>query len=449
MFCDETTVHFTAGRGGNGCIAFRREKFIAKGGPNGGDGGKGGSIYLQADENINTLAEFNAHKHFRANMGEHGKGKNCAGSDAPDLILPVPVGTMVFDEHKKNMIGDLTRHGETMLVARGGKGGFGNAHFKSSTRQAPKFAELGEPGEQLACVLELKLIADVGIIGLPSVGKSTLLSRISNARPRIAAYPFTTIIPNLGFVTLKPFGGGLQQNFLACDLPGLIEGAHAGKGLGIQFLKHVARNRVLIHLLDVNSLDPIEDYKTINQELKLFEKELLKKPRIIVFNKTDCIDENTANDVIKNFTKGMKKASRPANKAIKIFAISCVTGKGLKELIFAIWELLKKEKTEIDKGEKPSVVEKEFKIFRPHLEKGSHIFHVKVIKQGKRKSRFEVTGQRIEQIAVMTDFANPEAVARVYDVLEKMRIDKELKRAGAKFGDEIIIKSAILLYRWE
>lgn len=441
MFCDEVKVNFLAGSGGNGCIAFRREKYVPRGGPSGGDGGTGGCIYLIANENINTLAEFNTHKLFKAKSGEHGFGKNMAGKDSQDFFLPVPVGTIVFDEKKKKLLGDLKHHGDQLLIAKGGKGGFGNAHFKSSIRQAPSFAELGEPGEERTCVLELKLVADVGIIGLPSVGKSTLLSRISNARPRIADYPFTTIIPNLGLVTLKEFGGDLQQNFLACDLPGLIEGAHKGKGLGIQFLKHVARNKILVHLIDVNSPNPTKDYKTIISEIKLFDKNLAKKTQIVTFNKIDTIDDKTLGEILLTF----KKQNRSVKK---LFTISCVTGKGLKELLFETWDLLQKEKEHEQKKSANSSKE-EFKIFKPEEEQTSHRFTVKLIKKGKTKRMFEVTGHRIEQIVVMTNFSNPEAVARVYDVFEKMGINKELRRAGAKFGDEIRIKNKMIIYRWE
>lgn len=442
MFCDEVKVALIAGSGGKGAIAFRREKFVPRGGPNGGEGGRGGSIYLETNENINTLAEFDTYKIFRAQSGENGKGQNMGGKDAADLFLQVPVGTIIFDEAKKNLIADLAHNKDKFLAVAGGKGGFGNAHFKSSTRQAPRFAELGEPGEERQFVLELKLVADVGIIGLPSVGKSTLLSRISNARPKIAAYPFTTIIPNLGLVNLKQFGGTIQQNFLACDLPGLIEGAHQGKGLGIQFLKHVARNRVLVHLLDINSENPAQDYKIIINELKLFDKTLPKKPQIVVFNKIDSVDGNSAKKIIADFKKAVRNAKNPLK-------ISCVTGEGLKELLWKIWEILEKEKAgelHIEKSEKAP---EEYKIFKPALEQDPRRFSVKVIKKTQKTSIFEVTGKRLEQIAVMTDFSNPEAVARVYDVCEKMGVNKELRRAGAKFGDEIKIKGQTIIYRWE
>lgn len=442
MFCDEVLVHFIAGKGGEGCVGFRREKFVPRGGPNGGDGGRGGSIYLQADENINTLAEFNSHKIFRAQAGEHGFGKNQGGSDAPDLFLKVPVGTMIFEENKKNMIGDLPHHGDRFLVARGGRAGYGNAHFKSSTRQAPSFAELGEPGEEKKYLLELKLVADVGIIGLPSVGKSTLISCISNARPKIAEYHFTTIIPNLGLVTLQKFGGTLQQSFVACDLPGLIEGAHQGKGLGIQFLKHVVRNRILVHMLDINSPDPSTDYKIIRAELKKFDKTLVTKPQIVVFNKIETLSEEEVEKIIKNFKKKNPKIK-------KIFSISCATNKGLKPLVFEMWNLLEKEiKKQIALQPKMEGKE-EFKVYKPAEEKHFHSFTVKAAKTGKNKRNFVVTGRRVEQIVVMTELTNPEAMSRVYDVFEKMHIDKELRRQGAKFGDEIHVGNATIIYKWD
>lgn len=444
MFCDEVLVAFIAGRGGNGAVSFRREKYIARGGPNGGDGGKGGSIFLQANENINTLAEFNTHKIFRAEPGEKGKSKDMGGADSPDLFLPVPVGTVVFDEKKKKIFGDLAHHGDTFLVARGGRGGFGNAHFKSSTRQAPRFAELGEPGEEKKCRLELKLVADIGFIGFPSVGKSTLLSRISAARPKIAAYHFTTLTPNLGLVTLQPFGGDAQQNFLACDLPGLIEDAHKGKGLGIRFLKHVARNRVLVHLIESTTEDPVKEYRTIRRELRLFDQTLTKKPEIVVLNKIDAASAAS----VRNHKQVLKKKCRGIKE---IVAISCVTGAGIKELVWKMWNVLEKakKKTALAAEKKPLADKESFKIFRPHLEEDANRFGITILKKKKRGSTFAVTGPRITQIVVMTDFKNPEAVARVYDVLERTGISKELRRAGAQFGDEIKIGGQTIVYRWE
>lgn len=443
MFLDEVKVHLIAGRGGNGCVAFRREKYVPRGGPNGGDGGNGGSLIVEADANINTLAEFNTHKVFRAQPGEMGFGKEMAGKNSQDLILKVPIGTMIFDESKKTLLADLKENGEKYLAARGGRGGYGNAHFKTSTRQAPSFAELGEPGEERMCVLELKMVADVGIIGLPSVGKSTLISRISNARPKIAEYHFTTLVPNLGLVTMKQFGGSIQQSFLACDLPGLIEGAHEGKGLGVKFLKHVSRNRVLVHLLDVNSPDPEHDFKVIMNEMKQFDKELMKKPLIVAFNKIDTISKEDLKKLISSFKKKHSKIK-------KVFAMSSVTGEGIAELMFEVWRMLEQEKEKVMTHKPKPEKEKEFKVFRPDLERSFHAYTIKKLKSVKKgKQLYEVNGGRIGQIVSMTNFDNPEAVARVYDVLQKMSINRELKREGAKFGDEIIIKGHTLIYRWD
>lgn len=449
MFCDEVTVELRAGKGGDGAIAFRREKFIDKGGPNGGNGGKGGSLFVRANENINTLAEFNTYKIFRAKNGESGQGWSCAGADAEDLYLDVPVGTTIYDEKKKKIIADLSLHGQIYCAARGGRGGYGNEHFKSSTRQAPAFAELGEPGELRTVTLELKLVADVGIIGLPSVGKSTLISRISNARPKIAAYHFTTLIPNLGVVTMEPFGGSSSQSFVACDLPGLIEGAHEGKGLGIQFLKHVARNRVLVHLLDATSSNILHDLKIIRDELKSFDPELIKKPCIYVINKIDTVSESTLDALDKKVKKDLKKIRYKVTS--NVYHISGVTGKGLKDLMFAIWGALKNEREKElaqNSEKKKSTEESDYKVYTLRPEDDPRSFSVRIVRKGVQKKHFQITGKRLEQIVIMTDFNNPEAVARVYDVCEKMGITKELKRNGAHFGDDIHIGDQKITFKW-
>lgn len=435
-FCDEVKIAFIGGKGGNGCISFRREKYIPRGGPDGGNGGDGGSIYLETDENINTLSEFNIYKTFRAKDGKHGKGKKMTGEKGEDLILKVPVGTLIYDENKKTLLADLTKNKERFLVDRGGKGGFGNAHFISPIRQAPKFAELGEPGEKKNLILELKLVADVGIIGLPSVGKSSLISRISNARPKIAPYPFTTLVPNLGVVNLKDFGGDVHESFAVCDLPGLIEGAHTGKGLGIQFLKHVARNRVFVHMLDGYESNLAENYQIIREELKKYDKKLLKLPEIIVINKIDLLNKEEF-AVKKQALHKIKILSKK-----KIFAISCVTGANLKELVFEMWKILAKTKKQKPPIEK---IETSYKVFRPHLEKQDKFFEVSLIKRQKPRE-FKISGKRIEQIVVMTDFSNLQAVNRVYDVLKKMGIQKELMRRGAKEGSKIHIGDKIVIF---
>lgn len=447
MFCDEVTVELHAGKGGSGAIAFRREKFIDKGGPNGGNGGKGGSLFIRANENINTLAEFNTYKIFRASNGGVGSGWSCAGLNAEDLYLDVPVGTTIYDEKKKNVLADLSVNGQIFCAARGGRGGYGNEHFKAATRQAPAFAEIGEPGESRKVTLELKLVADVGIIGLPSVGKSTLISRISNARPKIAAYHFTTLIPNLGVVSMEPFGGSKNQSFVACDLPGLIEGASEGKGLGIQFLKHVARNRVLVHLLDATSEDVVKDLETVRNELKSFDKELIKKPCIYAINKIDSVDEEHVAEQIKKVEKYLKKIKYKTNEPI--FTMSGVTGKGLKDVMFALWKILEIENAkerEIQAEKQQQEEAPEYKVFTLVPEDDPRAYTVEVIKAGVRKKHFRVTGKRLEQIVVMSDFANPEAVARVYDVCEKMGVMREIKRSGAHVGDEIHIGDEKIIY---
>lgn len=426
-FCDEVQMECIAGKGGGGCVGFRREKYAPKGGPDGGDGGKGGSLILQVDKNVNTLSEFAAYKIFRAKSGDQGMGGNMHGKNAEDLILKVPPGTTVYDENKKNIITDLREKGETFIVARGGKGGYGNAHFSTSTRQTPSFAELGEPGEQVKVILELKLVSDVGIIGLPSVGKSSLISRISSARPKIADYPFTTIVPNLGVVYLSTFGGEPHESMVVCDLPGLIEGAHQGKGLGIQFLKHIARNRVLLHLLDGSRENLQKDYEDIRKELGAFDPELLKKPEIIAINKIDLLDA---------------KIQRQKQREVKnAHPVSCATGEGIAKLIQETWQILQK----IPKPP-PLVEEKEeYKIFRPHSE-DEHAFEVFLNGREGEKQIFEVRGKRMGQVVVMTDFRNPEAMQRLYDVLNKMHIRKELARQGAKEGDIILIRGKKIIF---
>ncbi|MBU0727893.1 GTPase ObgE, partial [Patescibacteria group bacterium] len=294
-FADEAEIKVKAGNGGNGSSSFRREKFVAKGGPDGGNGGDGGSIVFEGDVNLNTLVNFVSKRHFKAEKGEQGLGQNRYGKHGEDLVLKVPVGTLVYTNGK--LIVDITKDGQQFVVARGGLGGKGNANFKSSTRQAPDFAELGEPGEEKELKLELKLIADVALIGYPSVGKSTLISRISNARPKIADYPFTTLIPNLGVVKVD------KTDFVVADIPGLIEGAHEGKGLGIEFLKHIERTKVLVHLLDITHEELRDEYNKLNEELKLFSEKLSKKPQLLVVNKVDATIPEIIDEIKNEFKK--------------------------------------------------------------------------------------------------------------------------------------------------
>jgi GTP-binding protein len=333
MFIDEAKIRVKAGDGGNGCMAFRREKFVPRGGPSGGDGGRGGDVIMESSERHNTLIHFRYNPEHKAQRGEHGMGSNCTGQDGRSITLQVPVGTSLYDQETGELVHDFREPDERIVIAKGGRGGRGNQHFATSTHQAPREHELGRPGEERAYRLELKLLADVGLVGFPNVGKSTLISRISAARPKIADYPFTTLEPNLGVVTVGEEPE--QQSFVVADVPGLIEGAHLGSGLGVQFLKHIERTRVLAHLVDVSDssgrLDPVEDFKVINNELASFgnrsgEQPLAEKPMIVVATKVDAA----------NPEKLKKLAAHARRRKLEFYAISAVTGSGLDELKWAL-----------------------------------------------------------------------------------------------------------------
>jgi GTP-binding protein len=328
-FIDETKVRVIAGDGGRGCVAFRREKFVPRGGPSGGNGGHGGDVIMEADPQLTTLLDLRYQKQYKAARGQHGMGSDCHGRRGADRIIHVPVGTIIREAVTGELIGDLKTPGERVVVAAGGRGGKGNAHFVSSTHRAPRLAQPGEPGADKELQIELRLLADAGIIGLPNAGKSTLISVISAVRPKIADYPFTTLVPNLGVVSY-----GSQQSFVIADIPGLIEGAHAGHGLGDKFLRHVMRTRVLIHLLDASSIDkerPLENWRAVNRELQLFDPALMKKPQIVVASKID-IPEARAN--AKLLAQKLPRSFRP------LYSISAVTGEGVKPLVQRIGTLL-------------------------------------------------------------------------------------------------------------
>jgi GTPase len=328
MFIDEAKIRVKAGDGGNGCMAFRREKFVPRGGPSGGDGGRGGDVVMESSQRHNTLIHFRFNPEHKAQRGEHGMGSNCTGLDGKSIVLQVPVGTSLFDFETGELIHDFSEPDERIVVAKGGRGGRGNQHFATSTHQAPREHEMGRPGEERVYRLELKLLADVGLVGYPNAGKSTLISRISAAKPKIADYPFTTLEPNLGVVSVgeEPH----LQSFVVADVPGLIEGAHEGSGLGTQFLRHIERTRVLAHLVDVSDasgrLDPVEDFKVINNELASFGNGLLDKPMIVVATKIDSANP----DKLKKLTTYAKR------RKMEFHAISAVTGKGIDELKWAL-----------------------------------------------------------------------------------------------------------------
>ena len=340
MFVDEAKIALKAGDGGNGCVAFRREKYVPRGGPSGGDGGHGGTIYLEANPNDNTLLRYRYNREFKADRGRHGEGSNCTGHSGADMILQVPVGTMVYDDQTGETIADLATAGQRVLVAHGGKGGRGNQHFAKPWHQAPREHEDGFPGEERHLRLELKLLADVGLVGFPNAGKSTLISVISAARPKIANYPFTTLEPNLGVVNADGGTGGhgteLGRTFVVADLPGLIEGAHEGAGLGIRFLRHVERTRLLAHLVDTsdsNADDPVHSFEVISGELAAFSETLTKKPVIVVATKLDATTETMRLDALREYC---------AKHELEFHSISAATGDGVKDLVRAIADALDK-----------------------------------------------------------------------------------------------------------
>jgi len=340
MFVDEAKISVKAGDGGNGCVAFRREKYVPRGGPSGGDGGRGGSVYLEANPNDNTLLRYRYNREFKADRGRHGEGSNCSGVSGDDTVLKVPVGTLVFDSTGNVLLADLKRPGQRLLVAQGGRGGRGNQHFAKPWHQAPREKEEGEAGEERNLRLELKLLADVGLVGFPNAGKSTLISVISAARPKIANYPFTTLEPNLGVVNADGGTGGhgteLGRTFVVADLPGLIEGASQGAGLGIRFLRHVERTRLLVHLIDTSDMaemDPVKAFEIIEGELGAFSEKLLEKPMIVAATKLDATTDRTKLEELREFCK---------KKGLEFHAISAAAGEGVKELVRGIADALDK-----------------------------------------------------------------------------------------------------------
>src|SRR4249920_1317062 len=335
MFVDEVDIHVAAGDGGRGCLAFRREKFVPRGGPSGGDGGHGGSVYVVASPHINTLINFRFHPQFDAERGEHGMGSNCTGAGGKDLELAVPIGTLVYEkggadaDRPYTLLADLSEEGQRVLVARGGRGGLGNARFATATNRAPRKVQPGEPGEIKDLRLELKLLADVGLVGFPNAGKSTMIARISAARPKIADYPFTTLVPNLGVVRISE-----DRSFVVADVPGLIEGAHRGQGLGHQFLRHLERTKVLVHVVDVSGATgrhPVEDLDVVRKELELFQPTLAAKPQIVVANKMDAVDLSNDDDIVA-------LERRAAALGLPFLRVSGVSGQGVPELLELMWK---------------------------------------------------------------------------------------------------------------
>lgn len=416
MFVDKVTVHIKAGNGGNGNVSFRQEKYIDRGGPDGGNGGDGGHIIFLATEDQNTLSRFRFDKRVTAADGIAGSKQNKAGKRGADLVVEVPVGTVVALEDGV-ILADLVETGQKAIVARGGRGGFGNAHFVSSVRQAPRVAEKGDPGEEFEAVLELKMIADVGLVGLPNAGKSTLLSVISNAKPEIANYPFTTLVPNLGVAVIDA-----DKSLLVADIPGLIEGASEGKGLGDEFLRHIERTKVIAHLIDAYSNGPGEDYQIIRKELEAYSPHLAEVPEIVVLTKTEGMDK----EIITMQQEALKKAIPPQSL---LLTISAVSHHGVKELLYALHECVQKARlaTPTQTAENSAVV------IKPNFEEQAW----EVIKSD--DGRFIVSGRKIERFALRLDLEDEHGERRLRDIMRKMGIMHELKRQKIEEGMTIQI----------
>ncbi|MFW5647955.1 MAG: GTPase ObgE [Candidatus Alkaliphilus sp. MAG34] len=417
MFIDKAKIHLKAGKGGDGAVAFRREAHVPAGGPAGGDGGKGGDIIFQVDEGMRTLMDFRYKRHYGASNGEDGKGKNMYGKDGENLLLRVPPGTIIREEKTGHIIADLTDSDDTVVVAKGGRGGKGNTHFKTSTRQAPRFATAGEQGQELTVTLELKLIADVGLIGFPNVGKSTLLSVLTSAKPKIANYHFTTLTPNLGVVQTKH-----GDSFVLADIPGLIEGAHEGAGLGHKFLRHIERTKLLLHVIDISGMegrDPVEDFRKINEELCLYNKELAGRPQIVVANKTDILGPHDNLEKLKSALK---------EQEIKVFPVSAVTGWGLDELLGYVSRKLK----ELEKIHKETVIKKEEKIYRYEEPEDKHHFTVYI-----EDGIYVVEGEFIKRLIDSTDFEDMESLSYFQRVLKNRGVIDKLKELGMSEGDSV------------
>ena len=412
-FIDRVKIYVQAGTGGNGTVAFRREAHVPKGGPSGGDGGRGGSVIFVATNSLSTLLDLRYYREYKAQNGEKGHAKKMHGADADDLVIRVPVGTCVYDDDTGNIIADLTKDGQRAVIAKGGRGGRGNARFASSRNPAPKICENGEPGEKFNLRVELKLLADVGLVGFPSVGKSTLLSVVSKARPQIADYHFTTIVPNLGVVQVKD-----GRSFVMADLPGLIEGASQGKGLGHQFLRHIERCRVIVHIIDMSGSegrDPYEDYVTINKELGEYEYRLLERPQIIVANK---MDGNEAEENLKKFKEKLGDQ--------KVFPIIAPIHEGIDAILYAVADALETAPDFFNQEE-----EQESVLYTYKEDEKPFTIH------NKGNGVWEVTGKKVERLVQMASFTTDDGFQRFALQIRNMGIDDALREAGCEDGDTV------------
>lgn len=417
MFVDEAKIYVRGGDGGAGSKGFRREAHVPKGGPDGGDGGPGGNVVLQADTAISTLLDYHYKRHYKAQRGIHGKGSRQNGAHGDDLLLRVPVGTIVRDEETGDTIADLDRNGQRVVVARGGRGGRGNIHFVTPTRRAPNFAELGEPAEERWITLELKLLADAALVGFPNVGKSSLIARMSAARPKVADYPFTTLVPNLGVVRAG------EYSFVVADVPGLIEGASMGAGLGHAFLRHIERTALILHVIDLTGgfegRDPVHDLEVIDAELAAHAEDLAVRPQIVIGNK---VDVNGAREKSRALAARCEELERP------YFAVSAVTGEGMDAMMLAVGERVH----ELRVAEGPAETYEGTFVYEP---KGERTITV----QRWGGNEWRVTGGRVERMVIMTEIDNPEAVAFLQRRLARAGVEKALEEAGARQGDIVTI----------
>lgn len=423
MFYDHTKINVKAGDGGNGSMHFRREKFAPNGGPDGGDGGRGGSVYVEATNNMNTLIDYRYRHHFKAGSGEAGMRQKMHGAKGEDTVLLVPCGTIIRDADTLAILADLVEPGQRAMVARGGRGGLGNTHFATSTHQAPKEAQKGEPGEERWITMELRLIADVGVVGYPNAGKSTLLSVVTAARPKIADYPFTTIVPNLGVVDVGDASRGEGFGFVLADIPGLIEGAAQGVGLGHEFLRHIQRTRLLLHMVDGTAMerDPWQDFLNINKELGEYDAVLASRPQIVVFNKIDLPEAQ------EHWPAFRDKAEAAG---YTVFAISAAAHQGTEELMqYTARRLQEIERDEAERAAAQPLADMEGPVLRPEPEDAFTVT--------KEQGVYVVRGKRIERIVSMTDQESEEGMDRLQIRLEKLGVTKALEEAGVKVGDVV------------
>ena len=421
MFADRARIFVRSGKGGDGHVSFRREKYVPNGGPDGGDGGKGGDVIFEVDEGLNTLIDFRHVRKYKAEDGEEGGKKNCRGKNGSDITIKVPAGTVIKEAESGQVITDMSGDNKRIVLLKGGRGGNGNQHYATATMQAPKYAQPGVPAQELELILELKVIADVGLVGFPNVGKSTFLSRVTNARPKIANYHFTTLNPNLGVVDLEGTKG-----FVIADIPGLIEGASEGVGLGHEFLRHIERTKVIIHIVDVagtEGRDPIEDIYAINKELEAYNEDIAKRPQVIAANKTDAIyDDGTGNDPVS----ALKAEFEP--QGIKVYPISAISGKGLNELLYEVYNMLE------EINEEPTVFEQEY-----FIEEATNAYNNLpfTVEYNEEDEEYVVEGPRIEKMLGYTNLESEKGFKFFQNFLKDNGILEELEALGIQEGDSV------------